>query len=77
LHPGITTARIDALEIAARGAGAIAIKALGASGGGCVAVFAPRGDDGRVAAAIAPWGEPVAWRVSHDGVHVHEVMETQ
>ncbi len=75
LHPGITTARIDGLESAARAAGAIAVKALGASGGGCVAVFVPRGDSGRVAAALAPWGEPVSWRVSHGGVHVHESME--
>jgi D-glycero-alpha-D-manno-heptose-7-phosphate kinase len=34
LHPGITTARIDALENAARSAGATGLKALGASGGG-------------------------------------------
>jgi D-glycero-alpha-D-manno-heptose-7-phosphate kinase len=76
LHAGITTARIDGLESAARRAGALAVKALGASGGGCVAVFLPGDDDGRVAAAVAPWGEPVAWRVSHEGVHVHEVMDT-
>lgn len=76
LHAGIRTARIDGLDTSARGAGALAVKALGASGGGCVAVIVPRGDDGRVASALTPWGAPVDWRVSREGVVVHEVIAT-
>jgi D-glycero-alpha-D-manno-heptose-7-phosphate kinase len=72
LHPEITTERIDALEAAARRAGAVGLKALGASGGGCVIVFRPAGDDGRVAEAIRPWATLLPWRVAATGVHVTE-----
>ena len=40
LHPAIPTDAIDALLAAARGAGGLGGKALGASGGGCVLVMA-------------------------------------
>lgn len=45
LHPAIPTEAIDALLAAARDAGGLGGKALGASGGGCVLVIA---DDDRV-----------------------------
>ena len=64
LHPRITTERIDAIERAVRGAGASAIKALGASGGGCVLVFGGRG----LEQAIHGLGEILPWRVATTGV---------
>ena len=68
LHPGITTARIDALAEAARGAGAQGLMALGACGGGCVVVFSPPGESARVAEAVRPFGEVLPWRVATTGV---------
>lgn len=67
LHPGISTPRIDAIEIAARAAGATGLKALGASGGGCVIVFAPdeRRDD--VAHAVASYATLLDWQVDDRG----------
>ncbi len=41
LHPAIPTPAIDRMIDAARGAGALGAKALGASGGGCVLAVAP------------------------------------
>jgi len=70
LHPGITTERINALEAAAVGAGAIGIKALGASGGGCVVVFTRADDDGAVADAVAPHASVMEWHVASHGVMV-------
>jgi D-glycero-alpha-D-manno-heptose-7-phosphate kinase len=70
LHPAITTARIDALEAAARGAGATGLKALGASGGGCVIVFARDDDVEAVSNAIAPYAELLSWRVDEHGVMI-------
>lgn len=70
LHPGISTARIDALELAATRAGALGIKALGASGGGCIIAFAPTDDDGAVERAIAPLATLMPWHVAHEGVTV-------
>ncbi len=64
LHPRITTERIDALEQAARAAGATAIKALGASGGGCVLVFGGR----QLEQAVRGLGEILPWRVATTGV---------
>ncbi len=72
LHPLITTPRIDAIEQAARDAGARGVKALGASGGGCVIVFVGDDANDRVARAIAPFAELLPWRVARRGVHVHE-----
>jgi len=70
LHPGITTSRIDALESAARSAGATGLKALGASGGGCVIVFADDDDVEAVSNAVAPFAELFSWRVDERGVIV-------
>jgi D-glycero-alpha-D-manno-heptose-7-phosphate kinase len=70
LHPAITTPRIDAIETAARAAGATALKALGASGGGCVAVFAPDDRVEEVARAVAPFAELLPWAIDDDGVQV-------
>ncbi len=68
LHPRISTPRIDALEQAARAAGACAIKALGASGGGSVIIFGGHDLD----AVLAPFGEIMPWRVAEHGVQLHE-----
>jgi D-glycero-alpha-D-manno-heptose-7-phosphate kinase len=70
LHPRITTPRIDALEAAARDAGASGVKALGASGGGCVIVFAEEDDVEHVRRAIAPFANVMEWSVSLSGVSV-------
>jgi D-glycero-alpha-D-manno-heptose-7-phosphate kinase len=74
LHPGISTARIDALDAAVRAAGATGMKALGASGGGCVIVFA---DDDAVPAvqrAIEPLATLMEWHVAREGVSVSRVQ---
>lgn len=71
LHPGISTARIDALEVDARNAGATAVKALGASGGGCVILFTSEDSRAQVERAVAPWGELLDWRVATDGVRAY------
>lgn len=73
LHPRISTARIDALESAARKAGARGLKALGASGGGCVIVFADDDHVESVQRAIAPYASVMEWRVAHEGVQVTEM----
>ena len=73
LHPAITTARIDAIDHAARIAGAHSLKALGASGGGCVMVFAPLDAVDGVTAAIAPFSTLLPWRIDDSGVVVHSV----
>ena len=70
LHPAITTARIDAIEDAARRAGADGLKALGASGGGCVIIFAPDDRVEAVTRAIAPMAKLLAWRLDAAGVDV-------
>ena len=70
LHPRITTARIDALEQAARAAGAQGFKALGASGGGCVLIVSEADDVSRVVTAVAPYGERLPWRIATTGVAV-------
>jgi len=72
LHPAIPTPRIDAIVAAARSAGALGAKALGASGGGCVLVIAPAGREETVRAAIAPLGDPVPFRISEAGVALVE-----
>jgi D-glycero-alpha-D-manno-heptose-7-phosphate kinase len=70
LHPRITTPRIDAIETAARAAGATGFKALGASGGGCVLVISSADAAPPVRAAVRPYGEPMDWRVATDGVRL-------
>ncbi len=75
LHPRITTERIDALEQAARDAGATGLKALGASGGGCVMLFSAQANRARVAEAVAPYGELLSWRVADTGVEVSRLPD--
>lgn len=73
LHPAIPTPRIDALLDAARRAGAVGGKALGASGGGCVLVIAPAGGEEPVREALARDAtlipvrlDPLGFRLLHD-----------
>jgi D-glycero-alpha-D-manno-heptose-7-phosphate kinase len=75
LHPSITTPRIDAIMDAARHAGALGGKALGASGGGCVLVIARDGREDELARALAPLGERLDFAVDHTGFEVVAVME--
>ncbi len=75
LHPGITTARIEALVSSARRAGATGVKALGASGGGCVVVFAPDEAVAPVSKAVAEWGELLPWTFAREGVRVERNTE--
>ncbi|MCC6245698.1 MAG: hypothetical protein IT353_22895 [Gemmatimonadaceae bacterium] len=70
LHPRISTEQIDAIENAARRAGATGMKALGASGGGSVIVFAPDACVEAVSEAILPLAERLAWTVDDVGVDV-------
>ena len=70
LHPRISTDRIDALEVAARAAGAQGLKALGASGGGCVLIISDAVHVARVAEAVARYGEILPWRVATTGIEV-------
>lgn len=70
LHPRITTAGIERTLTAARDAGAIGGKALGASGGGCVLVFARDGNENAVRTAVARVAELVAFTIDRDGVRV-------
>ncbi len=72
LHPGITTPRIDAIDLATRRAGALGMKALGASGGGCVIVFVTDDTRVQVSTALAPLATLMPWRVARDGVRVHD-----
>lgn len=70
LHPAITTPRIDAIMTAARRAGALGGKALGASGGGCVVVMAAEGREAELAAALAPLGERLEYMVDEQGFQI-------
>ena len=75
LHPSITTARIDAIDAAARRAGALGMKALGASGGGCVMAVAREGSEEELAAALAPLGERMIFSVDDAGFDVVATFE--
>ncbi len=70
LHPRITTERIEAVEQAARSAGAQGLKALGASGGGSVMIVSDALDTARVVKAVAPYGTVLPWRIATSGVEV-------
>ena len=76
LHPRITTARIERTLTAARDAGAIGGKALGASGGGCVLAFAREGNENAVRTAVARVAELVPFTIDRDGVQVERPAET-
>ena len=75
LHPTITTDRIEAIAAAARGAGALGMKALGASAGGCVLAIAREGREEELARALAPLGERLAYAVDHAGFEVIAVID--
>jgi D-glycero-alpha-D-manno-heptose-7-phosphate kinase len=75
LHPSITTPRIDAIMDAARHAGALGAKPLGASGGGCVLAIARDGREEQLARALAPLGERLGFAVDHSGFEVVAVLE--
>jgi D-glycero-alpha-D-manno-heptose-7-phosphate kinase len=77
LHPSITTPRIDAIVEAARRAGALGTKALGASGGGCVFAFAPVGGEERLARAVAPFGEQLDYSIDTKGFDVVTMLEAE
>jgi D-glycero-alpha-D-manno-heptose-7-phosphate kinase len=70
LHPRITTPGIERTLDAARAAGAIGGKALGASGGGCVLAIARAGRERDVRAAMARVATLVPFGVDRDGVQV-------
>jgi D-glycero-alpha-D-manno-heptose-7-phosphate kinase len=70
LHQGITTPAIERTLAAARDAGAIGGKALGASGGGCVLVIAREGTEREVRDAVARVATPVPFAVDREGVRV-------
>jgi D-glycero-alpha-D-manno-heptose-7-phosphate kinase len=77
LHPSITTPRIDAIDDAARRAGALGVKALGASGGGCVMAVAADGREDALAHALAPLGERLAFSVDRTGFEVIAVLDDE
>jgi len=71
LAPEVTNARVDAIEAAARGAGALAAKICGAGGGGCLALLAEAGAHAAVRRAVESAGARiVAWRADRRGLAV-------
>jgi D-glycero-alpha-D-manno-heptose-7-phosphate kinase len=68
LHPAIPTPHIDEIIAAARAAGALGSKALGASGGGCVLVIARNDRVDAVKKSIASLGELLSFRIDERGV---------
>ncbi len=69
MAPGVTTPAIEALDEAARRAGALGTKVLGAGGGGCVLVVLVDGDDGNwVETLLADAGEPIPLRLAPEGL---------
>ncbi|HEX5438485.1 MAG TPA: hypothetical protein VFW98_15135 [Gemmatimonadaceae bacterium] len=76
LHPTISTEGIERVLSAARAAGAVGGKALGASGGGSVLIIAPAKRAAEVRAAAACVGQIVPFSVDIEGVRVtdHALM---
>lgn len=72
LHPGITTPGIERALGAARDAGAIGGKALGASGGGCILAIAGEGRERDVREAVARVATLVPFGVDRRGVRVEK-----
>ncbi len=70
LHPAIPTPRIDALLDAARSAGSLGGKALGASGGGCILAISAAGSEDRVRHALARDALLLPVRLDLDGFRV-------
>ena len=75
LHPRITTPGIERTLAAARDAGAIGGKALGASGGGCVLAIAREGRERDVRDAMARMATLVPFAVDRDGAHVERSVQ--
>ena len=74
MAPGITTARIEALDAAVRAAGAVGTKPLGAGGGGCVLVVLRDGPEpASPAGALATEGSrPLPCRLTEEGISFME-----
>ena len=70
LHPRITTAAIDRTLDAARAAGALGGKALGASGGGCVLAIAREGREREMRDAMSRVATLVPFGIDREGVRV-------
>ena len=70
LHPSIPTQRIDDIVAAARRAGALGSKAMGASGGGCVLVMSRPGKTGEVRHALRGLGDLVDFDIDDAGLTV-------
>ncbi len=63
LSPAVTNERLDALALAATGAGALAAKVCGAGGGGCMVILAPDAGDRTLRKRIGEaGGNPLAFR---------------
>jgi D-glycero-alpha-D-manno-heptose-7-phosphate kinase len=75
LHSRITTPGIERALAAARDAGAIGGKALGASGGGCVLVITRDGNDRDVREAVSRVTTLVPFAVDRDGVRVERPLQ--
>ena len=70
LHPRITTPEIERVLDAARRAGSLGGKALGASGGGCVVAIAAEDRAVDVRDAVSRVAQPVPFVVDREGVTV-------
>lgn len=74
LHERITTAGIERTLSAARDAGALGGKALGASGGGCVLAIAREGREHDVREAMARVATLVPFGIDRDGVRIERAI---
>ena len=71
LAPGVTTAAIESLIAAARGAGATGAKVCGAGGGGCLFCFGPPNARDAIAKALHDAGARVLdYRIETEGLRV-------
>lgn len=70
LHPSIPTPRIDEIVRAAKVAGAIGSKAMGASGGGCVLVIAGSDTTDAVRAAVSGLGQILEFTLDEHGLEI-------
>lgn len=74
LAEGVSTAAIDGMVDAAKGAGALASKICGAGGGGCMITFVGEGKRKPVEAALESAGAQVMpFRIAREGLTVKEV----